>query len=187
MELVDYRWRTIIRHGFVLKETCMRQTAVRTILHVLAVAVLLAVPALAEQSSDRFQIGHNISVEPGQKSGDLVCVSCSIFVRGEVAGDVVAVHGNVVLEPGAQVAGSITTVLGDVRMRGSTEIAGDLAVVGGALRRDPQATVAGSTTALEGAGWAVLAVLLPLAALGGFIMLIVWMVSRTRRPTAVAA
>ncbi len=165
----------------------MRQMAVRTILPLLAAAVLLAVPALAEQSSDRVQINHNISVEPGQKSGDLVCVSCSIFVRGEVAGDVVAVHGNVVIEAGGQVAGSITTVLGDVRIQGSTQVAGDIAVVGGALRRDPQATVAGSITDLEGAGWALLAVLLPLAVLGGFIALIVWLVSRTRRPTAVAA
>jgi cytoskeletal protein CcmA (bactofilin family) len=165
----------------------MRQMAIRTILHLLAVAALLSIPALAEQNSDRFQISHNISVDPGQKSGDLVCVSCSIFIRGEVAGDVVAVHGNVVIEAGGQVAGSVTTVLGDVRIQGSTQVAGDIAVVGGALRRDPQATVAGSITDLEGTGWALLAVFLPLAVLGGFIALIVWLVSRTRRPAAVAA
>jgi hypothetical protein len=165
----------------------MRQMTVRAILHLLAVAVLLAVPALAEQSSDRVQINHNISVEPGQKAGDLVCVGCSIFVRGEVTGDVVTVHGSVVIEPGAQVAGSVTTVLGDVRMQGAAQIAGDITVVGGALRRDPQATVAGSITDLEGTGWALLAVLLPLAVLGGLIALIVWLVSRTRRPAAIAA
>jgi hypothetical protein len=156
-------------------------------LRVLAVALLLAVPALAEQSSDRVQFNRNILIEPGQKSGDLVCVGCSIFVRGDVAGDVVTVHGSVVIEPGGQVAGSVTTVLGDVRMQGAAQIAGDMTVVGGTLRRDPQAAVAGSITDLEGAGWAVLAILLPLAVMGGFIALIVWLIVRRRTPVAVAA
>jgi hypothetical protein len=143
--------------------------------------------ALAEQSSDRVQINHDIFVEPGQKSGDLVCVNCSIFVRGETTGDVVTVRGNVVIEQGAQVAGSVTTVLGDVRIQSAAQIAGDLTIVGGKLHRDPQAAVAGDVTSLEGAGWTLLILLLPLVFFGGLIALIVWLIARVRRPTQVAA
>jgi hypothetical protein len=160
--------------------------AARTILCILAISALAA-PALAEQNSDRVQINRDIFLEAGQKSGDLVCVNCSIFVRGNVAGDVVAVRGNVVVEQGAQVAGSMTTVLGDVRIQSAAQVAGDLTIVGGKLRREPQATVAGEVTALEGTGWTLLIVLLPLAFVGGFVALIVWLIARIRRPTPIAA
>jgi hypothetical protein len=141
----------------------------------------------AEQSSDRVQINRDIFVEPGQKSGDLVCINCSIFVRGETTGDVVTVHGNVIIEQAARVAGGVTTVLGDVRIQSAAQIAGDLTIVGGKLHRDPQATVAGDVTSLEGVGWTLLIVLPPLAFLGGLIALIIWLVARVRRPKQVAA
>jgi hypothetical protein len=159
----------------------------RTMLGILVVSALLAAPALAQRGSDRVQINHDIFLEPGQKSGDLVCVNCSIFVRGEVGGDVVTVYGNVVIEQGAQVAGGVTTVLGNLRIQGTAQVRGDAVAVGGTVRNEPQATVGGDITSLGGAGWTVLIVLLPLAFLGGFIVLIVWLVARVRRPTPVAA
>jgi hypothetical protein len=165
----------------------MPRKAGRTILGIFVLSVLLAAPALAEKSSDRVQINHDIFLEPGQKSGDLVCVNCSIFVRGDAAGDVVAVHGNVVIEPGAHVAGGVTTVLGNLRIQGTAQVGGDAVAVGGTVRNEPQASVGGDITSLGGAGWAVLIVLLPLAFLGGFIALIVWLVGRVRRPTPIAA
>jgi hypothetical protein len=85
------------------------------------------------------------------------------------------------------VAGSMTTVLGDVRIQSAAQVAGDLTIVGGKLRREPQATVAGEITALEGTGWTLLIVLLPLAFVGGFVALIVWLIARIRRPTPIAA
>jgi Polymer-forming cytoskeletal len=156
-------------------------------LRILAVSALLAAPALAKTSSDRVQINHDIFVEPGQKSGDLVCVNCSVFVRGEVAGDVVAVHGNVVIEQGARVAGDVVTVLGNLRLQGAAQVGGDAVAVGGTVRSGPQATVGGDVTSLAGAGWTLLIVLLPLAFMGGFIALIVWLIARMRRPTPIAA
>jgi hypothetical protein len=164
----------------------MPQTAARTIFCIFAISALV-VPALAEQSSDRVQINRDIFLDAGQKSGDVVCVNCSISVRGEVAGDVVAVRGNVGVEQGANVTGSITTVLGDVRIQSAAQVAGDLTIVGGRLRRDPQAMVAGGVTALEGTGWTLLIVLLPFALVGGFVALVVWLIGRVRRPAPVAA
>lgn len=159
----------------------------RTLLGIFMVSALLAAPALAQRSSDRVEINHDIFVEPGQKSGDLVCINCSIFVRGEVAGDVVTIHGNVVIEQGAHVAGDVTTVLGNLRVQGAAQIGGDAVAVGGTVRNEPQASIGGDITSLGGAGWTVLIILLPLAFLGGFIALIVWLIARVRRPAAVAA
>jgi hypothetical protein len=166
---------------------CMPIESSRTILRILAVLALLAAPALGQKSSDRVQFNHDIFVEPGQKSGDLVCVNCSIIVRGEVAGDVVAVHGNVVVEQGSQVAGDATVVFGDLRLQSGAQVAGDAVAVGGTVRREPQASVAGDITSLGGVGWVLLALFLPLAFVGGTIALIVWLIARARRPTAVPA
>ena len=165
----------------------MPRNAGRTTLRILVVLALLAAPALAQRSSDRVQFNHDIIVQPGQESGDLVCVNCSIFVRGEVAGDVVAVHGNVVIEEGAKVAGDVTTVLGNLRIPGTAQVKGDAVAVGGTVRSGPQATIGGDVTSLGGTGWTVLIVLLPLAFIGGFVALIVWLVARVRRPTPIAA
>jgi hypothetical protein len=165
----------------------MLRMAGRTLLGIFMVSALLAAPALAQRSSDRVEINHDIFVEPGQKSGDLVCINCSIFVRGEVAGDVVTIHGNVVIEQGAHVAGDVTTVLGNLRVQGAAQIGGDAVAVGGTVRNEPQASIGGDITSLGGAGWTVLIILLPLAFLGGFIALIVWLIARVRRPAAVAA
>jgi cytoskeletal protein CcmA (bactofilin family) len=139
------------------------------------------------KGSDRLQFNHDIFVDPGQDSGDLTCVNCSIFVRGEVAGDVTAVHGNVVVEQGSQVAGDVTVVLGDLRLQSAAQVAGDVTTVGGTVRREPQATIAGDVTSLAGVGWVILVVLLPLAFVGGMIALIVWLIARIQKPTPVRA
>jgi hypothetical protein len=159
----------------------------RTILRILAVLSLLAAPALGQKSSDRLQFNHDIFVDPGQKLGDLTCINCSVFVRGEVAGDVTAVHGNVVVEQGSQVAGDVTVVLGDLRLQSAAQVAGDVTTVGGTVRREPQASVAGDVTSLAGVGWIILIFLLPLTIVGGMIALIVWLIARIQKPTPVRA
>src|SRR5215831_17882931 len=105
----------------------------------LMTAVALAVfssLALADKSADRVQVGRDLIVEPAEKVGNAVCVACSIHVRGQLAGDAVAVAGRIVLEQGAQVAGDVTDVLGDVRLESGTQVAGDVVVVAGMVRRD---------------------------------------------------
>lgn len=143
--------------------------------------------ALATDSSDVTQIGHNISIGPNQNVGELTCIGCSIRVRGQVAGDVTTVAGNIVLEQGAQVAGDVTAVAGSLRLDQNAKIAGDATVVGGELRRDPMAMVSGDVTSVGGAGWIVPIVLAPFIFLGLLIALIIWLVQRARRPSIPAA
>jgi hypothetical protein len=165
----------------------MHIEAGRTILRLLSVIALLAAPALGQKGSDRLQFNHDIFVEPGQKSADLTCINCSVFVRGDVAGDVTAIHGNVVVEQGARVAGDVAVILGDLRVQSTAQVAGDVVTIGGTVRREPQASVAGDVTSLEGVGWAILIFLLPLALVGGTIALIVWLIARTRKPAPIPA
>src|SRR5712692_4848177 len=142
---------------------------------------------MAEDNPSRAQTNRDIRVEPGQKVGDLSCINCSIYIRGEVAGDVFALHGNVVIEGGASVAGDIATLFGDVRVANGGSVAGDVAAIGGAGRRQRQAALAGDVASLEGKGWLLLLLLCPLVILGLMTALIVWLVHLYRRRRTVAA
>jgi hypothetical protein len=153
---------------------------------VAAAVVLISTPLLAEQNSDQVHIGRDIYVQPQDKAGDLVCVACSIYIRGQVAGDAVAVGGSVVLQQGAQVAGGVTAVVGDVRLLTDTQIAGDVVAVAGMVKRDPQSKISGDVTSLGGTGWTLLILVAPLVVLGAFVTLIIWLFQR-RRPVAPAA
>jgi hypothetical protein len=150
------------------------------------VGAFFSTPLVAEQNSDQVHIGRDIYIQPQDKAGDLVCVGCSIYIRGQVAGDAVAVGGSIVLEQGAQLAGGVTTVVGDIRMQTGTQIAGDVAAIAGMVKRDPQSKIAGDVTSLGGAGWMLLILVLPLVLFGGFVALIIWLFQR-RRPVAAAA
>src|SRR5580704_2730688 len=153
---------------------------------VAAAVISFSAPLVAQQNSDQVHIARDICIQPQDKAGDLVCVGCSIHVRGQVAGDAVAVGGSVVLEQGAQVAGGVTTVVGNIRLQTGTQIAGDVAAIAGMIKRDPQSTISGDVTSLGGAGWMLLILVAPLVLFGGFVALIVWLFQR-RRPVAAAA
>ena len=133
-----------------------------------AVALLMVVPRFmaAQENPSRSQTNRDIRIEPGQKAGDLSCMNCSIYIRGDVAGDVFAFHGNVVIDSGASVAGDIATLFGDIRVANGGSVAGDVAAIGGAVRRQPQAVIAGDVASLEGKGWLLLLLLCPLVILG---------------------
>ena len=150
-----------------------------------AASTFFSIPMFAEQNSDQVHVGRDIYVQPQDKAGDLVCVGCSIYIRGPVAGDVVAVGGNVVVQQGAQVAGGVTAVVGDVRLQTGTQIAGDVVAVAGTVKRDPQAVISGDVTSLGGAGWILLILVTPLVLFGGFVALIIWLFQR-KRPVAPA-
>jgi hypothetical protein len=152
----------------------------------LVVAGAFSSSIVAAQNSDQVHIGRDIYVQQQDKAGDLVCIACSIHIRGSVAGDAVAVLGTVVLEQGAQVAGGVTAVMGNVRLQSGTQIAGDAVAVVGTVKRDPQSTISGDVTSLGGAGWMLLIVVAPLVLFGGFVALIIWLFQR-RRPAAPAA
>jgi hypothetical protein len=140
----------------------------------------------AQRNPDITQVGRDIRVQPDQKAGDLTCINCSIHVRGQVAGDVTAVHGQVVVDDNAQVAGDVTAVAGDIRLNNGASVSGDLTAVAGSVIRQPGAAVAGDVTALPGLIWIFLMVGAPLVVLGMIIAFIVWLVQRGRTPAASA-
>ncbi len=142
--------------------------------------LLFCAASFAASSPDRTQFGSDIHVQAGEKTADLTCINCSVYVRGQVSGDVTTVHGNIVLESGAEVAGDVTAIWGNVRTESGTQIAGDLTAVAGSVHRDPQSTSAGDVTALEGTKWLLAIIVPPIIFLGGIIALIVWLVQRNR-------
>lgn len=133
------------------------------------------------------QFGHNITIDPNQGAGDLTCFGCSIHVRGQVAGDVTAFGGNIVLEDPAQVAGDVTAFGGDLRIDQSVKVAGDVTVFAGQLHRDPQATVSGDVTSMGGRGWLLPMLMAPFIILGLLVAFVIWLVQRLRNPSVPAA
>jgi hypothetical protein len=139
----------------------------------------------AQANPDRFQINHDIRIKPDDKVGDVTCLNCSIYVRGQVSGDVTTINGNVVAEQGAAIGGDVTAVSGSVRLENGTQVGGDLVAIGGTVHRDRQATVAGGVTSMGGGGWIFVIFLLPFAFLGGIVALIIWLIRRSREPAPV--
>jgi hypothetical protein len=165
----------------------MSQIQLRTLLGCLLTAFILCAAAMAQANPDRVQIGRDMSIDQEEKAGDLVCVACSIHVRGQVSGDVVAVGGSVTIDPGSQVAGGVTTVFGGLRMADGAQVQGDVTVVGGVVRRDAQTTIAGNITTIGGAAGIIVVVVVPMVLLIGLGWLILWLVRRERRPAPVPA
>lgn len=80
--------------------------------------------------NDVVQMGEDILIESGEHVlGHVFAMGGTITVRGIVDDDVVAIGGDVVLEPGAQVRG-------------------DAVSIGGQVRKDPGATILGSSVSV---------------------------------------
>lgn len=152
----------------------------------LAVAVTATSAFAKSNGSEITQFGHDIRIGEDQKADEVTCINCSVYVRGQVSGDITTIHGNVVLEGNGMIAGEVATILGDLRLDDGTQIAGDVAVIGGKIRRPPTARIAGDVTVLQGKSWVLLMLLSPFLILAGIIALIVWLVRR-RRPAPVLA
>lgn len=156
----------------------------------LCVPVLLLMTSTtlaAEANADRFQINHDIHIQPNDQVGDVTCINCSVYVLGRVAGDVTTINGSIVVEQSATISGDVTAVRGNARIENGTQVAGDLTAIAGTVHRDPQATIGGDVTSMGGGGWVFLVFLLPFAFLGGIIALIIWLIQRSRRPAPVPA
>lgn len=110
------------------------------------IAVVLFASA-ASARADKVQIGKRIVVEEGESGGDLVCVGCSIVVRG-TAGDVVSVGGRV--EISGHTTGDVVVVGGSVNLASTASVKGDVVTVGGRLQREPGATVTGEVSETGG-------------------------------------
>jgi hypothetical protein len=158
---------------------CLRWLTVR-----LLFCVAFSVAALAAASHDRTQVGSNITIGPGEEVEDATCFGCSIRVRGHVSSDATAFGGSVIVEDDGRIDGDVTTFGGGIRLGKEVSVKGDITVFGGRIQRDPAAMVGGDVTTMGGTGWMVVILLAPFVFLGGFVMLIVWIIRRLLRPTA---
>lgn len=153
----------------------------------LCTILTLSALAWAKSNPERTQFNRDIRIEPDEKVGDATCLNCNVYVRGQVAGDVTTVHGNIVVDKDAVVTGDVTTVLGDARIEKGANISGELTIVGGVLHRQPGSTVSGDVTNFENKSLVVSMMLSPLIVLGIIIALIVWLVQRGRRARPIPA
>lgn len=153
---------------------------------VLLILLVAAAPLLyaADNDPDRTKFGHDIHVAASENVADLTCFFCSVYVRGNAAGDVTAFGGRVVIEAPAQVAGDVTTILGDVSVNSGTKIAGDLTAVGGSIQRASDSEVGGDVTPIRRGWWLTLLLFSPLIVLGIIIAAVVWLIQYLRRPRA---
>lgn len=148
----------------------------------------LVVPAAFASShgSEITQFGHDIRIGEDQQTDVVTCFNCSVYVRGQVGGEITTFGGNVVIEQDGQVGGEVTTFLGDVRMDEGTQIGGEVTVFGGRVRRPPSAKIGGDVTVFQSKAWVYVVLLGPFLFLAGIIAFIVWLIRR-RRPTPVYA
>src|SRR5579883_1421049 len=113
----------------------MRWSLSSSLLCTILATAFSASPAFAKDSSDITQFGHDVRIEADQTADQVTCFGCSVYVRGQVAGDITTFGGNIVLEDGGRIAGEVTSFWGDVRAADNTKLAGDITVMGGSLRR----------------------------------------------------
>jgi len=150
----------------------------------LLLCLALSTMAFAVGDHDRTQMGHNISIGPGEEVNEATCFGCSIRIRGHVSGDVTTFGGSIVIEDQGEVKGDLSSFAGDIRLDRQVKVGGDVTVFGGHLRRDPAASVAGDVTNMGGPGWIVVIFLAPLVFLGTFIAFVVWLIRRLLRPSS---
>ena len=165
----------------------MRWSLSSSLLCTILATAFSASPAFAKVSSDITQFGHDVRIEADQTADQVTCFGCSVYVRGQVAGDITTFGGNIVLEDGGMIAGEVTSFWGDVRAADNTKLAGDITVMGGSLRRQPTATVAGEVTTFQSRGLVLIILLSPFVVLGGIIALVIWLVRHNRRSTPAMA
>jgi hypothetical protein len=136
---------------------------------------------------DRTRFGHDIQVGASENVADVTCFFCSIYLRGNAAGDVTAFGGKIVIGEGAQVAGDVTALVGNVSIETGTKIAGDITAVGGSIQRASGAEVSGDVTPIRRGWWFSLILFSPLIVLGVLIAAIVWLIGYLRRPRGLPA
>ena len=111
-------------------------------------AVFVSLTALqARADNDRVRIGGNVTVERGERGGDVVCIGGSVVNRGEISGDIVVMGGT--LHSEGNVAGDMVVMGGHANI--DNRVGGDTVVMGGAMQLGPSAEIMGEAVALGGA------------------------------------
>lgn len=153
----------------------------RLLLSLLLILSGVSVAATPKKNPERTQFGRDIRVEIGDETGELTCMNCSIYIRGKVDGDATALHGNILVEPGAEVTGEATTLLGSIRVEQGASISGDATAIAGSVRTQADGKIGGDRTSFEGGQWVAALLVPPVLVLGLIIGLIIWLVQRNRR------
>ncbi len=128
---------------------------------------------------DQVHFGHSITVDEDENAGSLVCMGCSIRVEG-TSEDVVAIGGSIMVD--GTVKGSVVAIGGGVLLGDNASVSEDVVTLGGHVSRHPNAVVRGDVSERSGALLLLGVFLVPLLPLILIIALIVWLVSRNRRP-----
>ena len=144
---------------------------------------LLASLPLHAGNGDRVHFGKSIDVADDERTGDLVCIGCSIRVEGTCEGDIVAIGGSIALEGDAQ--GDVVAVGGSIRLGENAVVARDVVTVGGRLWRHPNAVVRGTISTRSGVLIILALVVIPLLPVIVMVALIVWLINRNRRPVPI--
>ncbi len=93
----------------------MRWSLSSSLLCTILATAFSASPAFAKDSSDITQFGHDVRIEADQTADQVTCFGCSVYVRGQVAGntklagDITVMGGSLRRQPTATVAGEVTT------------------------------------------------------------------------------
>lgn len=102
-------------------------------------------------AADYVRFGDNVHIKPGQRvAGDVVAIGGNIFVEGEVEGDCVAVGGSLHLGPGAQVGGEAVCIGGTLTLDDDSTVKNDVVSVWGTIDRAPTSEVGGQITEVTG-------------------------------------
>ena len=143
-------------------------------LSAVALAVLIALPAVAGASGSHSTVNNSIHIGDNVTTGDVDSVNGSIrignnsFVQSvesvngsiKLGNDVTversvdAVNGAITLQPGCEVGGRIETVNGGIKME-NTRVAGDVETVNGQLRILNGSEVSGNVVVRESKGWSI--------------------------------
>ncbi len=112
----------------------------------------------SNRNSERVAVGHDVTLDKGEKADAVVAVLGSATSDGDVGDAIVSVLGNTrstgtVGDSAVSVLGStyvngrtggdVVAVLGDVDLGPNADVGGDVVAVGGKVTRDPKATVHG--------------------------------------------
>jgi len=139
-----------------------------------ALAVLVALPAVAGASDSHSTVNKSIHIGDNTTTGDVdsvngsISVGSSSFVESvesvngaiKLANDVTvernveAVNGVISLQPGCEVGGNVETVNGRVSLE-NTRVAGDVETVNGQLRILNGSEVSGNVVVREPGGWSI--------------------------------
>lgn len=85
--------------------------------------------ARADRPVNRLRILRALTVEPSDTAGDLMCIACSVRVRGHVAGDIITIGGSVHAE--GPVDGDVIAVGGGIDVTSSGKLSGGVFALGG--------------------------------------------------------